>query len=144
MSSNLVIKKFPNAMGLFMVANGLLAPITGLGLDSIKAMALGVEREISLISNQSNDLRNEFFPNGVPSFLKNIEVGAIAFIFMVNQLNARGFENEEVKNLSIAVNQSELMLDAVNELKKFKIDTANILDVMKHSELFNMLDIVAN
>jgi hypothetical protein len=71
-------------------------------------------------------------------------VGTIAFIFMVNQLNARGFENEEVKNLSIAVSQSDLMLSAVNELKRFKTDTANVLDVMKHSEFFNMLDVVAD
>lgn len=63
---------------------------------------------------------------------------------MVNQLNARGFENEEVKNLSIAVSQSDLMLAAVNELKRFKTDTANVLDVMKHSEFFNMLDVVAD
>jgi|Laugresbdmm110sd_1035091.scaffolds.fasta_scaffold56401_2 hypothetical protein len=142
MSGNLVIKNLPNAMGLFMVANGLLMPINGLGLDSIKAMSLSVERDIGLITNQSNVLANEFFPNGVPSFVKNIEVGTIAFIFMVNQLNARGFENEEVKNLSIAVNQSELMLAAVKELKRFKTDTANVLDVMKHIELFNMLDVV--
>jgi len=142
MSKNLVIKNLPNAMGLFMVANGLLMPISGLGLDSIKAMSLTVERDIGLITNQSNVLVNEFFPNGVPSFVKNIEVGTIAFIFMVNQLKARGFENEEVKNLSIAVNQSELMLAAVKELKRFKTDTANVLDVMKHSELFNMLDVV--
>ena len=144
MSGNLVIKNLPNAMGLFMVANGLLLPINGLGLDSIKAMSLSVERDIGLITNQSNVLANEFFPNGVPSFVKNIEVGTIAFIFMVNQLNARGFENEEVKNLSIAVNQSELMLAAVKELKRFKTDTANVLDVMKHSELFNMLDVIAD
>jgi hypothetical protein len=144
MSSNLVIKNLPNAMGLFMVANGLLLPINGLGLDSIKAMSLSVERDIELITNQSNVLANEFFPNGVPSFVKNIEVGTIAFIFIVNQLNARGFENEEVKNLSIAVNQSELMLAAVKELKRFKTDTANVLDVMKHSELFNMLDVIAD
>jgi len=144
MSGNLVIKNLPNAMGLFMVANGLLMPINGLGLDSIKAMSLSVERDIGLITNQSNVLANEFFPNGVPSFVKNIEVGTIAFIFMVNQLNARGFENEEVKNLSIAVNQSELMLAAVKELKRFKTDTANVLDVMKHSELFNMLDVIAD
>jgi len=144
MSSNLVIKNLPNAMGLFMVANGLLLPINGLGLDSIKAMSLSVERDIGLITNQSNVLANEFFPNGVPSFVKNIEVGTIAFIFIVNQLNARGFENEEVKNLSIAVNQSELMLAAVKELKRFKTDTANVLDVMKHSELFNMLDVIAD
>ena len=142
MSGNLVIKNLPNAMGLFMVANGLLMPINGLGLDSIKAMSLSVERDIGLITNQSNVLANEFFPNGVPSFVKTIEVGTIAFIFMVNQLNARGFENEEVKNLSIAVNQSELMLAAVKELKRFKTDTANVLDVMKHIELFNMLDVV--
>jgi len=144
MSGNLVIKNLPNAMGLFMVANGLLMPITGLGLDSIKAMTLSIERDIGLIANQSNALANEFFPNGVPSFVKNIEVGTIAFIFMVNQLNARGFENEEVKNLSIAVSQSDLMLAAVKELKRFKTDTANVLDVMKHSELFNMLDVVAD
>lgn len=144
MSGNLVIKNLPNAMGLFMVANGLLMPINGLGLDSIKAMSLSVERDIGLITNQSNVLANEFFPNGVPSFVKNIEVGTIAFIFMVNQLNARGFENEEVKNLSIAVNQSELMLAAVKELKRFKTDTANVLDVMKHSKLFNMLDVIAD
>jgi hypothetical protein len=144
MSGNLVIKNLPNAMGLFMVANGLLMPINGLGFDSIKAMALSVERDIGLITNQSNVLANEFFPNGVPSFVKNIEVGTIAFIFMVNQLSARGFENEEVKNLSIAVSQSDLMLTAVKELKRFKTDTANVLDVMKHSDLFNMLDVVAD
>ena len=144
MSGNLVIKNLPNAMGLFMVANGLLMPITGLGLDSIKAMSLSVERDIGLITNQSNALANEFFPNGVPSFVKNIEVGTIAFIFMVNQLKERGFENEEAKNLSIAVSQSDLMLAAVKELKRFKTDTANVLDVMKHSELFNMLDVVAD
>jgi len=144
MSGNLVIKNLPNAMGLFMVANGLLMHITGLGLDSIKAMTLSIERDIGLIANQSNALANEFFPNGVPSFVKNIEVGTIAFIFMVNQLNARGFENEEVKNLSIAVSQSDLMLAAVKELKRFKTDTANVLDVMKHSEFFNMLDVVAD
>ena len=144
MSGNLVIKNLPNAMGLFMVANGLLMPITGLGLDSIKAMTLSIERDIGLIANQSNALANEFFSNGVPSFVKNIEVGTIAFIFMVNQLNARGFKNEEVKNLSIAVSQSDLMLAAVKELKRFKTHTANVLDVMKHSELFNMLDVVAD
>jgi hypothetical protein len=144
MSGNLVIKNLPNAMGLFMVANGLLMPITGLGLDSIKAMVLSVEKDVGLIANQSNVLANEFFPNGVPSFVKNIEVGTIAFIFMVNQLNARGFEDEEVKNLSIAVSQSDLMRAAVKELKRFKTDTANVLDVMKHSELFNMLDVVAD
>jgi hypothetical protein len=144
MSGNLVIKNLPNAMGLFMVANGLLMPITGLGLDSIKAMTLSVEKDIGLIANQSNVLANEFFPNGVPSFVKNIEVGTTAFIFMVNQLKARGFEEEEVKNLSIAVSQSDLMLAAVKELKRFKTDTANVLDVMKHSDLFNMLDVVAD
>ena len=144
MSGNLVIKNQPNAMGLFMVANGLLMPMMGLGLESIKAMSLSVERDIGLITNQSSALANEFFPNGMPSFVKNIEVGTIAFIFMVNQLNARGFENEEVKNLSIAVSQSDLMLSAVNELKRFKTDTANVLDVMKHSEFFNMLDVVAD
>jgi hypothetical protein len=144
MSGNLVIKNLPNAMGLFMVANGLLMPITGLGLDGIKAMVLSVEKDIGLIANQSNVLANEFFPKGVPLFVKNIEVGTIAFIFMVNQLNARGFEDEEVKNLSIAVSQSDLMRGAVKELKRFKTDTANVLDVMKHSELFNMLDVVAD
>ena len=144
MSGNLVIKNLPNAMGLFMVANGLLMPITGLGLDSIKAMVLSVEKDIGLIANQSNVLANEYFPNGVPSFVKNIEVGTIAFIFMVNQLTARGFEDEEAKNLSIAVSQSDLMLAAVKELKRFKTDTANVLDVMKHSELFNMLEVVAD
>ena len=144
MSGNLVIKNLPNAMGLFMVANGLLMPITGLGLDGIKAMVLSVEKDIGLIANQSNVLANEFFPKGVPLFVKNIEVGTIAFIFMVNQLNARGFEDEEVKNLSIAVSQSDLMRAAVKELKRFKTDTANVLDVMKHSELFNMLDVVAD
>ena len=63
---------------------------------------------------------------------------------MVNQLYARGFKDEEVKNLSIAVSQSDLMLTAVKELKRFKTDTANVLDVMKHSDLFNMLDVVAD
>lgn len=81
MSSNLIIKNQPNAMGLFMVANGLLMPMMGLGLESIKAMSLSVERDIGLIANQSTALANEFFPNGVPSFVKNIEVGTIAFIF---------------------------------------------------------------
>jgi hypothetical protein len=144
MSGNLVIKNQPNAMGLFMVANGLLMPMTGLGLDSIKAMSLSVERDIGLIANQSSALANEFFPNGMPSFIKNYEVGVLTFIFMVNQLKERGFENEEVKNLSIAVSQSDLLLAAVKELKRFKTDTANVLDVMKHSDLFNMLDVVAD
>ncbi len=142
MSSNLVIKNSPNAMGLFMVANSLLMPISGLGLDSIKAMSLSVEKEIGVIANQSNVLANEFFPNGVPSFIKNFEVGVLAFIFMVNQLNARGNEKEEVINLSIALNQSDLMLTAVKELKKYKLNTENLLDVMKYSDLFNMLDLV--
>jgi nitrogenase subunit NifH len=143
MSGNLVIKNLPNAMGLFMVANGLLMPITGLGLDSIKAMSLSVERDIGLITNQSNVLANEFFPNGVPSFIKNYEVGVIAFIFMVNQLKERGNESEEIINLSIALNQSDLMLTAIKELKEYKSNTANVLDVMKHSDLFKMLDLVS-
>lgn len=142
MSSNLAIKNFPNAMGLFMVANGLLMTMPGLGLDSIKAMSLSVESDIGLIANQSDVLAKEFFPNGVPTFIKSYEVGVLAFIFMVNQLKERGNENEEIKNLSIALNQSDLMLTAAKELKKFKLNTANVLDVMKHSDLFNMLDLV--
>jgi hypothetical protein len=142
MSGNLVIKNQPNAMGLFMVANGLLMPMTGLGLDSIKAMSLSVERDIGLIANQSSALANEFFPNGMPSFIKNYEVGVLTFIFMVNQLKERGNENEETINLSIALNQSDLMLTAVKELKNYKSNTANLLEVMKYSDLFNMLDLV--
>lgn len=142
MSSNAVIKNFPNAMGLFMVANGLLMPMTGLGLDSIKAMSLSVERDIGLIASQSDVLANQFFPNGVPTFIKNYEVGVLTFIFLVNQLKERGNEKEELINLSIALNQSDLMLNAVKELKKYKLNTTNLLDVMKHSDLFSMLDLV--
>ncbi len=143
MSANAVIKNFPNAMGLFMVANGLLSPMaSGLGMESIKSMSLSIERDIGLIANQSNVLGNEFFPNGIPTFIKNYEVGVLTFIFMVNQLKERGNEREELINLSIALNQSNLMLNAVKELKKHKFDTANLLDVMKHSDLFNMLDLV--
>ena len=142
MSSNTVIKSLPNAMGVFMVANGLLAPMFGLGADSIRAMALSIENEIGKIIEQSNILTLEFFPNGAPKFISNNEVGVIAYIFMHNQLIARGNEKEEIKNLNNAVIQSDLMLSAVKQLKIFQANTENVFEVMKYTELFNALSVI--
>jgi hypothetical protein len=49
---------------------------------------------------------------------------------LIGKLKERGNECEEINNLSIALNQSNLMLIAIKELKEYKSNTANVLGAM--------------
>jgi len=137
-----IIKKSNRSLATFAVANGVLMPIEGLGLDSIRAMALSIENDIDEIVNNTNDFDDALFNGSTPSFIAQHKSGFFALIFLINQWSLRGNQSEEAENLSVAVSQSDKMLSAYDHVMKFKANIENVLEIMKYGEILSKLDAI--
>jgi len=137
-----IIKKSNQSLATFAVANGVLMPMAGLGLDSIRAMALSIENQIDEIVNNTNDFDVALFNGETPSFISSHKSGFFALIFLINQWSLRGNDSAEAKNLSVAVSQSEKMLNAYKHVKMFKSNSENVLEIMKYGDILSKLDVI--
>lgn len=137
MNLNEKFKSYPQAMGLFMVANGVLSSIANLDDDSLRRMLESIESILNEINADQNAVEKILFENGKPSLIESNNGAMLTLYFLANQFKLRGSNDHEAKNLLNAINTSENFLNALDQFRKFKADTNNTFEILKYGDFFN-------
>jgi hypothetical protein len=136
------LKKHNESLTLYMLANGLLSPPGTLDMNSIQNMIGGIFNAVKSISAKDDYFATKYFPKGLPNIEGESAIGCYTVLFLIDHFKDRGSNKDELKNLSIAIKNSDNLLRSYNELDGMMSDTKNIFDVLKNTESLNRIKLL--
>lgn len=139
MNLNQKLKQYNQAMGLFMVANGILSPIANLDTESLNRMLDSVEASLNSINEEDKAVEQIFFENGKPSLIDGNEAVMFTLYFLANQYKLRGGIDSESENLKNAIESNEKYTNALGQFNKFRNDAKNSFEIIRYTDFFETI-----